>query len=216
MAGIDDILDLNQAAQIANVSSSRLRQLIDAGQLRGKKIGNSWAILASDLDVLLGRPRQSGRPDERKALASRLRVELRPMSPISISLLPYNQELRLWFRVDNRSDQYLELDRMWVEVWYPQPVAEGAILDRYDLEPNQMIDTPMFHAWLTEDKVDMMRRAALDRTQYAELQIYIRAYFNTELGSVQVQSRITRAKGEFPIQLPPLPSDEVKSGHLPG
>ncbi len=203
MTGIQDVLDLNEAAGLAGVTPARLRQLIESGQLRGKKIGNSWAIMSSDLDALLGRPRSPGRPDERKALESRLRVELRPMSPIHISLLPYSQEMRLWFRVDNRSDGAVELDRLLVDVWYPQPVAEGAILDRYLIEPNQFIDTPQFHAWLAPDTVDFMRRAAIDPAQHAELQIYVRAYFNTDLGTVSVHARITRQKGEFPIQLPP-------------
>jgi hypothetical protein len=48
-----------------------------------------------------------------------------------------------------------------------------------------------------------MSRAASDRTQYAELQIYTRAYFNTPIGTAQVQSRISRARGEFPIDIPP-------------
>jgi hypothetical protein len=51
----------------------------------------------------------------------------------------------------------------------------------------------------------MMRRAATDPSQHAELQIYVRAYFNTytEIGTCQVQARITRQKGEFRIQLSP-------------
>lgn len=203
MPGIDDVLDLNEAARIAGVSPTRLRQLIDSGQLRAKKIGNSWAILADELDALLGRPREGGRPDERKTIESRLRVELRPLSPIQISLLPYNQEIRLWFRVDNRTDAAIELDRLLVEVWYPQPVAEGGIFDRYLIPANQSIDTPMFHSWLTPDKVDTMRRTAIDPNQYSELQIYVRAYFNTTIGTVPVMTRISKAKGEFPIQLPP-------------
>ena len=204
MAGIDDVLDLNDAASRAGVTPARLRQLIESGQLRAKKIGNSWAILSDDLDDFLGRPRgSSGRPDERKAIESRLRVELRPQSPIQISLHPYNQEIRLWFRIDNRTDAVVELDRLLVEVWYPQPVAEGGNFDRWLVGPNQSIDTPQFHAWLTDDKVEMMRRAATDPSQYAELQIYVRAYFNTIIGTATVQARITRAKGEFPIQLPP-------------
>jgi hypothetical protein len=203
MASIEEILDLNEAARIAGVTPARLRQLIEAGQLRGKKIGNSWAIMAADLDSLVGRSREPGRPDERKALESRLRVELRPMSPIQISLLPYNPEIRLWFRVDNRTEAEVELDRLLVEVWYPQPVADGGIFDRYTIGPNQLIDTPNFHAWLPPDKVEMMRRAAVDSTQYAELQIYVRAYFNTLIGTAHVAARITKQKGEFPIQLPP-------------
>jgi len=203
VAGIDDILDLNQAAQIANVSAARLRQLIEAGQLRGKKIGNSWAILASDLELLLGRPRQPGRPDDRKALESRLRVELRPMSPIEINLQPYNSEIRLWFRVDNLSDLEVDLDRLLVEVWYPQPVAEGAVLDRYTISPNESISTPLFHAWLPPDKIKSMVQAQTNPNQHAELQIYVRAYFDTPIGWASVQTRITRGRGEFPIILPP-------------
>jgi hypothetical protein len=201
--GIDDVLDVNEAATAAGVTPARLRQLIEAGQLRGKKIGNSWAILRGDLDSLLGRPREPGRPDERSALALRLSVELRPMSPINIQLVPPSPELRLWFRIDNRSDLEVELDRILVEVWYPQPVAAGAVLNRYTIPPNQFIDTPQFHSWLSQDKVELMRRFAIDASQFAELQIYAQAYFNTPLGTAHVMARITRQKGEFPIQLPP-------------
>jgi hypothetical protein len=203
VAGIDDVLDLNQAAAASGLTPSRLRQLIEAGQLRGKKIGNSWAILASDLDGLIGRPRAPGRPDERRALELRLQLDLRPMSPIQIHLLPPSPELRLWFRVDNRSDLEVELDRILVEVWYPQPIAEGAVLHRHTVPPNQFIDTPQFHSWLSQDKVELMQRTAADPTQYAELQVYASAYFNTPLGTAHVMARITRQKGEFPVQLPP-------------
>jgi hypothetical protein len=49
-----------------------------------------------------------------------------------------------------------------------------------------------------------MRRFAVDASQFAELQIYAQAYFNTPLGTAHVTARITRPKGEFPIQLPPV------------
>lgn len=203
MSEINEILSVEEAADIAGISAGRMRQLIAEGRLRAKKIGNSWAILPRDLDAFTGRQRGPGRPSQRQALESRLKVELRPMSPISINLHPYSPEIRLWFRVDNRSDVQVELDRVVVEVWYPQPVAEGAILDRYLVLPNQQIDVVMFHAWLAPDKVQLMSRAASDRTQYAELQIYTRAYFNTPIGTAHVQSRITRARGEFQIDIPP-------------
>jgi hypothetical protein len=203
MAGIEDVLDLTEAAEIAGVTPARLRQLIEAGQLRAKKVGNSWAVHTHDLNALLGREnRTAGRPDKRKALESRLRIELRPMSPIEINLQPYNPEMRLWFRVDNLSDLEVDLDRLLVEVWYPQPVAEGAILDRYTIAPNESISTPMFHAWLPPDKIKSMVNAATNPNQYAELQIYVRAYFDTPIGWASVQTRITRARGEFPITLP--------------
>ncbi|MGH7776083.1 MAG: hypothetical protein ACREPI_02760 [Candidatus Dormibacterales bacterium] len=88
-------------------------------------------------------------------------------------------------------------------------MAEGAVLDRYLVGPNESIDTPNFHAWLAPDKVDIMRRTAVDPAQHAELQIYLRAYFNTDLGTTSVQGRITRQKGEFPVQLPPATDAET-------
>ena len=44
--------------------------------------------------------------------------------------------------------QQVTLERRF-EVWYQHPVAEGAIIDRYKIGPNQFIDTQMFLAWLT-------------------------------------------------------------------
>jgi hypothetical protein len=218
MAGIDDVLDLTQAAQIANVTPARLRQLIEAGQLRGKKIGNSWAILADDLDALLGRSRTPGRPSERAALESRLRVELRPISPIHITLVGPAAEVRLWFRIDNRSNYEVELDRLLVDVWYPHPVAQGADLHRHTIPPNESIESSLFQSRLHQTEIEMMRQAATDRTQYAELQIYADAYFNTPIGTAHVATRITKQKGEFPIDLPPEipPVDHLKSKQIPG
>jgi len=209
VAELNEILSLNEAAELAGVSAGRLRQLVEEGRIRGKKIGNSWAILSRDLEQFQGASRPPGRPSQRQALEARLRVELRPMSPIQISLHLYNPEIQLWFRVDNRSDIQVELDRLLVDVWYPHPVAVGAILDRYTVGPNQSIDTPNFHAWLTPDKAEMMRKAATDRTQYADLQIYVRAYFNTVIGTAHVAARITKQKGEFPIQMPPAPTPDL-------
>src|SRR6266571_1379979 len=104
MGEITEILSVEEAADIAGVSAGRTRQLIAEGRLKAKKIGNSWAILPRDLDAFLGRQRGPGRPNQRAALESKLSVELRPMSPIQITLFPPSPEIRLWFRVDNRSD----------------------------------------------------------------------------------------------------------------
>lgn len=203
MDELQEILSLAEAAERAGVSRGRLLQLIEAGRLRGRKIGNSWAVLARDVDGLVGRSLGPGRPDERDALQSRLVVDLRPQSPIQIQLAYPPHDIRLWFRVDNRSNVEVELDRLLVEVWYPQPVAEGSILHRHTIGPNQLVDTLMFHAFLSQDMAETMRRYATDRTQYTALKIYAHAYFNTQFGTGHVQATISRERGEFPIQLPP-------------
>src|SRR5262245_30448838 len=130
MAELHEILSVTEAAELAGVTPGRLRQLIEDGRLRGKKIGNSWAILARDVETFIGRKRGAGRPDEQQALASRLFVDLRGNSPIQIQLAGQLPDVRLWFKADNRSALEVELDRMWVEVSVGQPIADGWMLHR--------------------------------------------------------------------------------------
>jgi hypothetical protein len=201
---IEGILDLNEAAAIAGVTPARLRQLIDAGQLPGKKIGNSWAILATDLNTLLGRTRGGGRPDERAALASRLFLDLRGNSAIHISLVDPLPELSLWFKVDNRSSIDVELDRLLVTVSYLFPVAEGAVLDRYLIPANKWNDGIHFHQYLPIDRAMKLRQLFADDKSGQSLQVHATAYFNTPFDTIVVYNHmITRGRREFPVNLPP-------------
>lgn len=200
VAELHEILSLAEAAELAGVSPGRLRQVIEDGRLRGKKIGNSWAILARDLDAFMGKSRGAGRPDERQAIANRLYVDLRGNSPIQIQLAGQSPDVRLWFRADNRTAVEVELDRMLVEVWFGQPVVEGWVLHRYLLSPNQWNETVMFHQFLTKDQTDLIRQ----RTQSTDaspfgLRLQLVAYFNTPFGFLSVSNNIERQKGEFPI-----------------
>lgn len=204
MSELNEILSLADAAEVAGLSAGRLRQLIEDGRLRGKKIGNSWAILARDLDALLGRERGAGRPDERKALAGRLFIDLRGNSPIQIQLAGSLPDIRLWFKADNRSSLEVELDRLLVEVWLGQPIAEGAMLNRVMLGPNQWNETIMFHQYLTRDQAELARQRFSDPnlSPGASLRVQAQAMFNTPLGSVTVYNHmIERQKGEFPVNL---------------
>lgn len=220
MAELNEILSLSEAAEIAGLSPSRLRQFIEDGRLRGKKVGNSWAILSRDLDNFLGRPRTAGRPDDRTALAGRIFIDLRSMSPIQINLTGQTPDVSLWFKADNRSDIEVELDRLLVEVWIGQPVIEGAVLHRHGLRPNSWDDTIRFHEYLSQDRADLIVQR-LDPSRYpgggsTDLRLQLTAYFNTPYGSVAVYNNmITRPRGEYPIQLPP-PIDPLASKQIPG
>lgn len=197
-----------EAAEVAGLSAGRLRQLIDEGRIRGKKIGNSWAVLSRDLDTFLGRQRGAGRPDERAALAGRLFIDLRSMSPIQINLIGPLPEITLWFKADNRSALEVELDRLLVEVWFGQPITEGAVLHRHALRPNSWDDSIHFHEYLSRDRADLLVQR-LDSKKSpgggtTDLRLQLTAYFNTPFGTVVVHNgMITRQKGEYPVQLPP-------------
>jgi hypothetical protein len=204
VAELREILSLAEAADIAGVSAGRLRQFIEEGRLRGKKIGNSWAILAPDLDTFLGKERGAGRPDERKALEGRLFIDLRGNSPIQIQLAGPLPDVSLWFKADNRSALEVELDRLLVEVWLGQPITEGAVLSRVTLAPNQWYEAIRFHQYLTRDQADLARLRLGDPSHVGDmfLRVQANAYFNTPFGTVSVfNSMIERRQGEFPITL---------------
>ena len=206
MAELHEILSLVEAAEVAGLSAGRLRQLVEDGQLRGRKIGNSWAILARDLDTFLGRERGTGRPDERTAIARRLFIDLRGNGPIQINLAGPQPDISLWFKVDNRSSIEVELDRLLVEVWLGQPLAEGAVLNRHPLKPNTWDESIRFHQFLARDQADLARQRLADPQQAPgmSLRIQATAYFDTPFGTVVVYNNmIQRQKGEFPVILPP-------------
>jgi len=221
VAELNDILSLTEAAEVAGLSAGRLRQLIDEGRLRGKKIGNSWAILARDLDTFLGRERGTGRPDERTALANRLFIDLRGNSPIQINLTGPMPDISLWFRADNRSSLEVELDRLLVEVWFGQPITEGAVLRRYALKPNSWDDSVRFHKYLSRERAEVLVQRLTEKIPAGgstDMRLQLTAYFNTAFGSVVVYNNmITRQKGEYPVQLPPQPpADPLASKQIPG
>jgi excisionase family DNA binding protein len=202
MAELHEILSVTEAAELAGVTPGRLRQLIEDGRLRGKKIGNSWAILARDVDTFMGRKRGAGRPDEQQALAGRLFVDLRGKSPIQIQLKGQIPDVYFWFKADNRSALEVELDRMWVEVSIGRPIAEGWMLHRYLVGPNEWNEAVLFHQYLTRDQADAIRQSVESgNPSAAYLRLQVRAYFNTPFGSVAVGNSIEREKGEFPFYL---------------
>ena len=58
---MNSLISSKEAAKRLNISVRRVQALIAAGRLPAKKIGNSFAIQESDLQVLNGR--KNGRPE---------------------------------------------------------------------------------------------------------------------------------------------------------
>jgi excisionase family DNA binding protein len=51
-----------EAAKRLGVHPSRVRQMLQAGDLRGRRVGGRWLVSSSDLARMEGRVRRSGRP----------------------------------------------------------------------------------------------------------------------------------------------------------
>ena len=152
----------------------------------------------------MGKERGPGRPDEQVALAGRLFIELRSQSPIQLQLAGPLPDITLWFKADNRSQLQVELDRLLVEVWMQQPLAEGAVLHRYIVKPNEWIDGIRFHKYLTPAQADLARHRLTDESQPggANLRLQLSAYYNTPLGTVTVfNNMIERPRNEYSFYL---------------
>jgi excisionase family DNA binding protein len=64
------IISTAEAAKRLNVTSSRVRKMIDAGRLKAIKVGREWLIDPKDLNAVknrkVGRPRKARKRTERQ------------------------------------------------------------------------------------------------------------------------------------------------------
>lgn len=56
------LMSVAEVAQMLNVTDSRVRQLLLAGQLSGQRVGRDWVVLRADVVAFMSRPRRRGRP----------------------------------------------------------------------------------------------------------------------------------------------------------
>lgn len=55
-------IEVKEASRRLGVDDSRIRQLLRAGTLRGRRVGNSWVVLVDDVARLEQNPLRAGRP----------------------------------------------------------------------------------------------------------------------------------------------------------
>ncbi len=58
--GLDDLLSLNEAAELCGLSASHLRLLVRRGEVWGKKLGRNWVTTEQAVRQYLTRDRKPG------------------------------------------------------------------------------------------------------------------------------------------------------------
>ena len=58
---LEDLITVSEAAKRSGINGSFIRRLLANGRLRGRKIGNSWAIEPTSLEEYLKTDRKPGR-----------------------------------------------------------------------------------------------------------------------------------------------------------
>jgi excisionase family DNA binding protein len=58
---LEDLISLQEAAQLGGLSADHLRRLVERGELWGKKIGRNWVTTKEDILNYLAKNRKPGR-----------------------------------------------------------------------------------------------------------------------------------------------------------
>jgi len=57
-----ELISVTEAARRLGLSPQRVRQFVESGRLRARKVGAQWVIRAADLRRFANKPRRPGRP----------------------------------------------------------------------------------------------------------------------------------------------------------
>jgi hypothetical protein len=127
-------------------------------------------------------------------IASRVRLDLRGNTPISLSLSSEVPHIDMYFDITNLSRFDLVLDRMIVDVWFGQPTFTASILKRYLIPGGEITKDIYLRHMLTSEQRSQIQR--FDKPAESQGQIYIRltAYLESPLGVMEVAKDIERNK----------------------
>lgn len=125
-----------------------------------------------------------------------IKIELRGNAPIT----PWMQEnpyIDMWFEITNLSHLTVTLDRLFIEVWYGQPLFSAWTLKRYEIPASQTQKDIHHRHYLTEPQKAQVQayqdRAIQDR--FITITVHLTAYFESKIGMIEVVERIERRQG---------------------
>ena len=125
-------------------------------------------------------------------VATHIRVELVGERPIAPSLTSSVPHLDLNLSVTNLSPLQLRLDRMLVDLWFGQPVLNGALLERMVVPPRSTENLMYFRGQLSSAQVRQVEPYTQTNPPSAPISLTVRAYFDTRVGPVEYERRFER------------------------
>jgi hypothetical protein len=133
-------------------------------------------------------------------IASQIEIDLRRVNPIDISFGRDIPRIDLYFRISNLSPINLVLDRLLIDLWVRQPTFRGAILERYEVPKRSSREDIHFIYHLTTAQQEQIRRQVNGQLLSVPITIYVKGYFDSKVGLVQVEKRLEH--GNIPCPLP--------------
>ena len=127
-------------------------------------------------------------------IANEVQIDLRGERPIDLLMGTSVPRILVYLQVTNHSNFKLELDRMLIDLWFGQPVLNGAILQRHCILPRTTNNDLFFASDLTSQQVQQIEPYTKDSPSAGPITVSIHAYFESKLGLIEVKKQIRRTK----------------------
>jgi len=127
-------------------------------------------------------------------VAKEVQIDLRGERPIDPLIGVSVPRIFIYFQVTNHSNFRLGLDRMLVDLWFGQPVLNGAILQRHWILPRTTNTDLFFASDLTSQQLQQIEPYTKESPPAGRIIVSIHAYFESKLGRIEIKKRIERTK----------------------
>ncbi|MEA3344835.1 MAG: hypothetical protein U9Q78_01080 [Chloroflexota bacterium] len=124
-----------------------------------------------------------------KKIAGQVRIDLRGEKPISPSLGSSIPRLDLYFEITNLSNLDLTLDRMLLDLWFGQPLLNGAILRRHPIPARSTTQDIHFRSDLTTKQIQQIEPYLRESPPSGSITLGALAYFESKVGVIEVENR---------------------------
>lgn len=132
-------------------------------------------------------------------LGCKLALDLRSNGPGKLSDSGAVPEIELWLRITNHSAFPVILDRVDLEVWFGQPFARAAVIERKAIASHSDVEDLKVAIFLSEPQLAHLRQAMRAPSWKPELTLQATGYFISKLGWTSVN--ITIRRQDFPVSL---------------
>jgi hypothetical protein len=129
-----------------------------------------------------------------RKVANKVKIELRGENPINPCLGSSVPRIDLYLEVTNLSNLDLTLDRMLLDLWFGQPVLNGAILNRCNVPAKSTVKNLFFRSALTTRQIQQIKPYLQESPPSGSISLSVHAYFNSKIGSLEVEGRFERRK----------------------
>jgi len=111
-------------------------------------------------------------------ITSQVKIRLRGERPIAPSLNSTVPHVDLYLEITNLSNFDLDLDRILVDLWFGQPVLNGAILERVVVKPRSDDCQIFFRSFVSSLQINQIKHYLEAEPPSGSISLDIHTYFN--------------------------------------